>query len=399
MSSAALGSRALFPDLQPVLYLNHASLSPPALPVRRAVSDTLDGYARLGMSWYREEVARRERLRALGGRLLNAAPGDIGLIANTSAGVLAIAHCLPWRRGDRILLLEGEFPTNVTPWQQAARRHELEIVWMDADRFRRDRAAALEELEDHLRAGIRLVAASAVQFTTGQRMPLEALGTLCQRHGSELFVDAIQAAGVVPLDVAAMGIDYLATGSHKWLMAPEGAGLLYVHPERARHLEPNMAGWLSHEDAFAFLTEGPGELRYDRPFQAGAGRMEAGTYAVISQAGLEASLELLLELGIPAILKHVQAWQDRVEAGLEERGFRSARMSSADGRSGILSLDPPESGSGPWWAEALAEYGITCAGPDGWLRLAPHWPNALDETPRLLESIDAIRDAAGNRPR
>lgn len=390
MSQADLGSRRLFPELEPDIYLNHASLSPPSTPVQEAVTASLSGYARLGMSWYREEVERRERLRSLGARLFHASPETIALINNTSAGVLAIAHCLPWRRGERILLLEGEFPTNVTPWQQAARRNGLEIIWMDADRFRRDRAAALEELEGHLRQGVRLMAVSAVQFTTGQRMPLETLGKLCQQYGSEFFVDAIQAAGIVPLDVAAMQIDYLATGSHKWLMGPEGAGLLYVHPERADRLEPNAAGWLSHENAFAFLTEGPGELRYDRPFQPGARQLEAGTYGVISQAGLEASLELLLDLGVPKIFEHVQAWHDRVEPALQERGFRSARMSEQDGRSGILSLDPPESGTGPQWAQALAEHGVSCAGPDGWLRLAPHWPNALEETSWLLERIDAI---------
>src|SRR5699024_5338312 len=154
-------------------------------------------------------------------------------VANTSAGVLAIAQGLDWHRGDRIVLFDGEFPTNVTPWQQAARRHDLELVWLRAEDFRADRAAALERFERELERGVRLVALSAVQFTTGQRMPLEAMGALCRAHGTEFFVDAIQAVGIVPLDVEAMHVDYLASGSHKWLMAPEGIGFLYVAPERA----------------------------------------------------------------------------------------------------------------------------------------------------------------------
>ncbi|TVS10934.1 MAG: aminotransferase class V-fold PLP-dependent enzyme [Wenzhouxiangella sp.] len=387
---AALGSRALFPDLEVAVYLNHASLSPPSEPVRQAVRGVLDGYARHGMLWYREEMERRERLRGQLARLINATAENMALVPNTSAGVMTVALCLPWRRGDRIVLFKGEFPTNVTPWQQAARRHGLEILWMETEAFRHDRPAALEALEDHLRAGVRLVAVSAVQFTTGQRMPLEAMGELCHRHGSELFVDAIQAAGVVPLDVQAMHIDYLTAGSHKWLMAPEGLAAFYASPEAAERLEPNVAAWLSHEDPFAFLTEGPGQLRYDRPIVQSARMAEAGTFNVLATAGLEASLGLIEQLGVAAILEHVQSWHDAAEPGLIERGFESARMAEYGGRSGILSVRPPDPSTTPAWARALAEHGIGCGTPDGWLRLSPHWPNAPTEIEQLMAAVDRV---------
>jgi selenocysteine lyase/cysteine desulfurase len=387
---AELGSRALFESLETDVYANHASLSPPSRSVREAVAATLDGYASQGMAWYVEEVERRERLRERLARLTAAPKGSVGLVANTSAGIIDIALGLPWRRGDRVLLFDGEFPTNVTPWQQAARRHDLELVWMTADDFRTDRETSLARLEAELVRGIRLVAVSAVQFTTGQRMPLAEMGELCRAHGAELFVDAIQAVGIVPLDVAAMGIDYLACGSHKWLMAPEGVGFLYVAPGRADALEPNMAGWLSHEDAFAFLTRAPGELRYDRPFRPGALMAEAGTPNTIGAAGLDASLGLIEQIGVAAILEHVQAWHDALEPGLVERGFESARMDSSSGRSGILSVRPRDPSQSPAWVQALAARGVACASPDGWIRFSPHWPNALVETPRVLSAIDAI---------
>ncbi len=387
---AKLGSRDLFPDLEVEIYLNHASVSPPSRAVQAAVEHVLAGYARRGMYWYTEEMERRERLRGQLERLINAEAGDVALLPNTSAGVMTVALCLPWQRGDRIVLFKGEFPTNVTPWQQAARRHGLEIVWMETEDFRHDRAGALEQLEDHLRRGVRLVAISAVQFTTGQRMPLAEIGGLCRRHGSELFVDAIQAVGIVPLDVQAMNIDYLTTGSHKWLMAPEGLGAFYAAAEAAEKLEPNVAAWLSHEDPFAFLTHGPGELRYDRPILKTARMAEAGTFNVLATAGLEASLGLIEQLGVKAVLEHVQAWHDAVEPGLIERGFESARMSDPGGRSGTLSIRPPDPGTTPAWAAALAEQGISCGTPDGWLRLSPHWPNALDEPQRLLTRIDRL---------
>lgn len=389
------GSRALFPSLQAAIYANHASLSPPSEPVCTAVNAVLKGYSEHGMAWYVEEVQRRERLReSLAG--LIGAPGDsVALTANTSAGIIAIAQGLPWHQGDRVLVFDGEFPTNITPWQQAARRNGLELVWLRADDFRTDRDTALGRFEAELRRGVRLVAVSAVQFTTGQRMPLEAMGELCKRYQTELFVDAIQAAGIVPLDVEAMGIDYLACGSHKWLMAPEGMGFLHVAPERASALEPNMAGWLSHEDAFAFLSRAPGELRYDRPFRTGALMAEAGTPNTLGAAGLEASVGVLEAIGIGRIFEHVQAWHDALEPGLVERGFESARMAQADGRSGILSVRPEAAAQAPAWVQALAERGIACASPDGWIRLSPHWPNALDEPERIVETVDAIREEGG----
>lgn len=394
-TQAEPGSRALFPQLQADVYANHASLSPPSAPVRAAVDAVLAGYAGQGMAWYREEMQRRERLREALARLIAAPAEGVGLTANTTAGIVAIAQGLSWREGERVLVFDGEFPTNVTPWQQAARKYGLELVWLEADDFRTDRDAALARFEAELQRGVRLVAVSAVQFTTGQRMPLETMGELCRRFGTELFVDAIQAAGIAPLNVEAMGIDYLACGSHKWLMAPEGIGFLYVAPERAPKLEPNMAGWLSHEDAFAFLTRAPGELRYDRPFRAGALMAEAGTPNTLGAAGLEASLGLLEQIGIARIFEHVQAWHDALEPGLVERGFESARMSDATGRSGVLSVRPDDPARAPAWAQALAEHGIACASPDGWIRFSPHWPNALDEPERILTAVDAIRDGGG----
>ena len=388
--NSQLGSRALFPELEPRVYLNHASLSAPSLPVQAAVQRSMKGYATRGMGWYSEEMACRDRLRLQLAELVNGRSEDIGLVANTSAGVLAVALCMDWKAGDRIVLFKGEFPTNITPWQQAAKREGLEIVWLDAEDFRLNRHRALTQLEEVLKTGVRLVAMSAVQFTTGQRMPLESVGALCRHYNSELFVDAIQAMGIVPLDAPALGIHYLTTGSHKWLMGPEGLGCLWVDPAAADRLQPNVAGWLSHDEPFAFLSNGAGHLRYDRPFQQGARMVEAGTFNSFGASGLEASIGLIQHIGVSDILGHVQHWHDAVEPGLIERGFESARMNESEGRSGSLSLRPPDGQSAPDWAAALARLGVSVSSPDGWLRLAPSWPNALNEAEVVFDAVDQV---------
>ncbi|MEM1347109.1 MAG: aminotransferase class V-fold PLP-dependent enzyme, partial [Myxococcota bacterium] len=206
---ARLGDSSLFPNVSADAYLNFAAVSPPSLRVQQAVRRMLDAYAAQGVGAVLGVIEEREDLRVLLARLIGADPADIGFVPNTSAGVSAIALCLPWTPGDRVVCFRGEFPTNVTPWQRAAAAHDLELIFGDASSMAPSQGDGLMWLEDQLRRGVRLVAISAVQFQTGLRMPLKAIGELCAQYGAELFVDAIQAVGVTPLDVRSLGIDYL----------------------------------------------------------------------------------------------------------------------------------------------------------------------------------------------
>jgi selenocysteine lyase/cysteine desulfurase len=238
---------------------------------------------------------------------------------------------------------------------------------------------------------VRLVAVSFVQFQTGLRMPLAEIAALCHRNGAELFVDGIQGVGCVPLDVRATGIDYLTCGSHKWLMGIEGAGFLYVRPERVAALRPVLAGWLSHENGVGFLFEGDGHLRYDRPIRRRADFLESGAMNTVGCAALEAAVDRLLELGIEAVFAHVQSYLDRLERELVARGFTSLRAAQPSGRSGILSVRPPEHlGLIEVWQQ-LGQAGITCTIPDGCLRFAPHWPNAPSELDTVLAVVDLLK--------
>jgi selenocysteine lyase/cysteine desulfurase len=220
-------------------------------------------------------------------------------------------------------------------------------------------------------------------------MPLEAMASLCHAAGAELFVDAVQAVGAVPIDVGAAGIDYLAAGSHKWLMGPEGGGFLYVNPARVEALRPNVAGWLSHEDPVAFLLRGPGLLRYDRPIRRRASLFESGNVNTAGLAGLAASIDLLLELGVPAIFAHVNRILDVLEAGLGARGFESRRSRDPGQRSCTLSVAPPPAIDMVELHRRLGAHGVSCSIPDGVLRFTPHWPNDVGQVDAVLAAIDA----------
>ena len=391
---ARLGDRSLFPELEPFAYLNHAGLSPPSRLVAEAAGGALMDFARRGAAATGAALERRARLKQGLGRLMGARPEDLGLTQNTSAGIAAVALCFPWRAGDRIIGFRGEFPANVTPWQRAAALFGLELSLLPLEAFERSDEEGLGLLAAELARGARLVAVSAVQFQTGLAMPLAAMADLAHRHGAEICVDAVQALGAVPLDVGALGVDYLAAGGHKWLMGPLGAGVLWVRPELGAALRPHLAGWLSHEQAARFLTDGPGHLRYDRPIRARADLVESGVAAEPSLAGLEAALGPILALGVEAIRAHVGRYLGRLEPELVALGFASARAREPARRSGILSVRPPAGAEVAPLARALAARGVAAATPDGWLRFSPHWPNGLDEVPRVVE---AVRDALAGR--
>ncbi|MGM0577181.1 MAG: aminotransferase class V-fold PLP-dependent enzyme [Myxococcota bacterium] len=385
---ARLGDRSLFPDLEWPVYCNHAAISPPSLAVRDAVGEVVDSYARVGVSAFPRWKSQREDLRARLARMIGARPEDLGFVNNTTAGVVTVALCYPWRAGDRVVLFEGEFPTNVTPWLQAARAWDLEPVFLRADDFMEDPDRALQRLEDTLRKGVRMVAVSAVAFQTGLRMPTGEMARLCHEHGAEIFVDGIQALGAVPLDVRAEGVDYLASGGHKWLMGMEGGGFVYVRADRVDALHPMVAGWMSHEEGAGFLFRGRGHLRYDRPVRKRADFVEGGMPNTTALASLGAATDLLEQLGPEAIFRHVQGWIDPLEEGLRARGFRSMRAADEARRSCNLAVLPGRGVDVVSLQTALQERGVSCSIPDGYLRFSPHWPNHPDEVPRILEAVD-----------
>ena len=396
-ATIAFGDKGLISELEAKAYLNYAAIAPATEPVSRAVHELLDDYARLGHAALSKWLPRRETLRAQLGTLLGTSADQIAFSASATSALGDLALCLPWQPGDGVLVGEGEFPGNVSPWQNAAQLFSLNVHFLpklrtsDDDEF-------LSALEARLRAGrVRLVALSAVQFQTGIRAPLEAVVRLCHAHGAELAVDAIQALGVVPFDVTVLDIDYLAGGAHKWLMALEGTGFLFAKPECARRLVPHTANWLSHEEGLRFLFEGPGMLRYDRPIKAGIQFMEGSSANGVGYAALEAALACILRLGVPAIFEHVTGYLDELEAGVSARGLRSMRPGESARRSGMLSFEPPAGLTAAAVVAELREHGVYATMPDGLVRLAPHFPNSRNEIPVVLSALDCALGARALR--
>jgi len=397
-----IGERTGFPSLRSRAYLNHAAVSPLSVWVQEAVERCVKDFAAEGVGAMLPWVAQRNRLRsqisgfiggcgALSGQTETQDPTDasVALLSCTTQAVAAVAWSINWQSGDRIVLFRGEFPANVTPWMQVADHFDLEIVWLTLDGFNPGITGddGMDQLERVLQDGARLVAVSAVQFRTGLAMPLAEMGALCRRYGAEFAVDAIQACGAIPIDAKMMAIDYLACGSHKWLMSTEGCAFLYVDPSRVDALKLRLVGWLSHENALDFLFHGPGHLRQGRPIRQRADALEMGARNSIGFSALEAAIRCLDDVGVDNVWTHANRYIDALEAPLVEMGWRSLRAKSPERRSCILSLEPPEDLEAVVVCRALDAAGVSCSAPDGLLRFSPSWPNDLDEVPIVIEAM------------
>ncbi|MCC6418400.1 MAG: aminotransferase class V-fold PLP-dependent enzyme [Gemmataceae bacterium] len=355
-------------------FLDHAAVAPLPACVHRAMVEWADDLAEHGVANEPRWLRRIEEVRGLAARLIGADPLDVAFVKNTSEGVGIVAEGYPWRPGDNLITAADEYPANRYPWMNlAARGVEVRVVPSRNGRL----------LLDDLRAAIdgrtRLVSLSFVEFATGFRNDLDAVGALCRERGLHFFVDAIQGLGVLPLDVGRTPIDFLAADGHKWLLGPEGAGVFYIRGELVDLLHPVGIGWNSVVGAWDFA-------RIDFRLKPHAGRWESGTLNVAGITALGASIEWLLSLGIPAVAARVLELTDYLcerapAAGLEV--FSSRRPTE---KSGIVSLTAP----GVDARQAVKhcrDQGIVINHRAGRLRVSPHCYNTTEEIDRFLAAV------------
>ncbi|MFN0100509.1 MAG: aminotransferase class V-fold PLP-dependent enzyme [Bryobacteraceae bacterium] len=362
--------RADFPVANNLIYLNHAAVS----PVCKAAADAMRWLAKdaeeFGSFHYDKWMACYEGLRVESARTLNADPREIAIVKNTSEGIATIAMGLDWRAGDRIVAFHDEFPANQYPWMRLASKG-VSITWLRPE-------AAPEEIERAAR-GARLLAISYVQFLSGYRCDLEAIGEICARHGVFFFVDAIQGLGAFPLDVRKARIHAAAADGHKWLTGPEGCGVLYVQRDVQDSVEPVEFGW-TNTAAHADYASRDMTLRPD------AGRYEPGTLNTIGCFGLEAAFRFLNAIGVEKIAPVVQGLGDQVAEGALRKGYELLVERTAKTGAGIVSMRKEGIDCRAIWRD-LKEKGIIAAPRAGWLRVSPHFYVSPGEIEVFLEAL------------
>lgn len=378
LSEAAFRSlrAAEFPVAERYTYLNHAALGP--LPRRTAdtIAELAQDFRDKGVLAEAKWFGAIARTRTLIARLLNVAPDDIAFTKNTSQGLNIVAAGMPWQRGDVIVTVRGEFPANVYPWLALQTRGvHVRFVKMRHGRI------CLSDLDTAL-VGARLLAISWVQYSNGFRIDLNAVSELCARRGVLLCLDAIQGTGALPLDLQTTPVDFCAFGAHKWLLAPQGIGALYVNRRTRELLQPSNVGWLgvNWRDYTAF--------DYDSPLSDSAARYEEGTRSLVGIAGLEQSLGLLLEVGIERIAARLHNLTGYLAQRLLEAGYRVLSPLDAAHRSGIVTFSHPQRPAQELF-DALRRSKIVGAIREGGVRLSPHVYNTHEDMDAVLAALRA----------
>ena len=404
MSKPLEAYRECFPVTRTWAYLNHAATGP--YPI--STCEAIEGYARDCLSHggihYETWDRIREEVRTLASSLIHCAPDEVALVGNTSEGANIVAQGLDMRAGDNVVIPEGEFPANVYPWLNLERRG-VEVRRVPADEIGPQRESpntpvsgtgamdssssrwgskhrgriSVSSILKRVDARTRIVAVSSVAYHNGFRMDLKTLGEALESRSVPFYVDAIQSLGACPLDVKRIRASFLAADGHKWLLAPEGAGIFYCARTWLDALKPTYVSWRSVEDPFDF------DRIPQRPADE-ARRFEFGTPPMPGIVGLHASMSLLLEVGIGRIRDRILALTNFARDGLEARGYRVLSPWGECERSGILTFAHPTR-SPDELTELLARNAVVVTARGGGVRLSPHFYNNEEDLKKLLDTL------------
>jgi cysteine desulfurase / selenocysteine lyase len=355
-------------------YLDHAAVAPLSGPAHDALLHWTEDAAANGSAHYPVWSRQVEHLRTLAAGMIGAIPEEIAFVANTTAGINLVAEGFPWKPGDNVVTRADEFPANQYPWLNLADRGvETRRIPTVGGKLDLDQLAAA--CDDRTR----IVTVSWVAFSSGWRHDLDRLAELVHSRGALLFLDAIQALGVFPLDVRKTPVDFLAADGHKWLLAPEGAGIFFTRREHLDLLRPVGVGWNSVRDHFDFS-------HIELIFRDTAARYEGGSQNVAGLSALGASIELLRSFGMEAISRRVLEITDLACRRLTEIGAVIHSDRSPASKSGIVSFEFP--GRDPQVLQRqCAEKHVLLSCRAGRLRISPHAYNDAEDVERLIEAL------------
>ncbi|MCC6264167.1 MAG: aminotransferase class V-fold PLP-dependent enzyme [Bryobacterales bacterium] len=359
-----------FPITERLIYLNHAAVAPLSRSCAESMKRLADDALFNGSLHYDQWLECYEGFRISAARLIGGSRDEIAIVKNTSEGVSIVALGLDWKPGDKIVAFREEFPANYFPWLRLEERG-VRIEWLSV-------YDSPDRIEEAAR-GAKLLAISFVQYLSGYRADIQTIGEICHRHGCFFFVDAIQGLGVFPLDVRRCHINALAADGHKWLLGPEGCGLLFVDREWQDRIEPVEFGWTNIAGYNDYSCR-------DMTLRPDAGRYECGTLNTISIFGLRTAIDLALEIGIARIGPAVLAAADRLAEGAVAKGYEILCPRTPETRSGIVSIRKPDLDARMVLGE-LRRNGVTAALRQGWTRLSPHFYVGAPEIEKIVDLL------------
>ncbi len=367
--------RQEFPVAENKIFLAHAGVCPLPRRVAQAMSDCAAG----GTLGDQEAFALHKiaAARQAGAKLLHCSPDEVSLVGPTSLALSLVAAGLNFRKGDNVLIYHDDYPSNVYPWMALAERG-AKVRLLNTRGLGVIRAIDVMGQVDE---NTRLVALASNHFISGHRLDHAAIGKFLRERGILFCLDAIQTLGAFPTTVE--HVDFLAADSHKWLLGPCGAGLLYVKKDLQEKLNPPVYGWHNVRNP-NFVAQEKIELR------SGAAKFEAGTHNLVGLAGLLAALELALEIGVDPIAAELLRQRAWLVPALQAKGYTVLNAGpKPEQASGITTFFTPGQNLAPLH-QKLADAGVltslrTDRQGQNYLRLSPHFYNTDAELRRALE--------------
>jgi selenocysteine lyase/cysteine desulfurase len=368
---------AEFPVARDSIFMAHAGVT--ILPRRatRAMQEYLEGSC-TAMQEFPAAWRAMNETRALAANLIGAKASEIALLGPTSVGLSLVANGLPWLPGDEVVCYLEDYPANVYPWIELQRRGVV-VKFLQTAALG---AITPEVVEQALTAKTKLVALASCHFLTGNRIQIDTIGKLLRERGILFCLDAIQTVGA--FETLVDHVDFLSADSHKWMLGPMAAGIVYVKEELQETLRPTLIGaWNVKSPNFIAQTE--------VEFEAGARRYEPGVLNMAGILGMKASIELINEAGVANISTRLLQLRDCLRARLSPLGFQLIEPSEGCLPHGISTFSHPSRDLAQAF-QHLATHKVNVShrhdrsGQD-YLRFSPHFYNTETEVERIAELL------------
>lgn len=356
--------------------MNHAAISPLSTPIVKELDDYLYIRSETEIENYLEfqkvVIDTKNKL----GEMINAKPDRLAFVDNTSNGLNILAQGLDLGTGDRIILNDIEFPSNIYPFLNLKTQGvEIDIIKSH------DGIVSYEDIEAAVTGKTKLISISHVQFLSGYRADVEKIGEMCRSKGIVFCVDAIQSAGALEIDVEKMKIDFLASGTQKWMMGLQGLAFIFITQELQERVKPKYVGWTSVVDAWNLLD-------FNLTLRSSAERFQNGTVSAIGIAALHGSLNFMRQFGHDKIAQAILDNTEYFMNSLSESGIQPVlRGVERKYLSGIVSF---RSEKAQEIFGRLLEMNITAAVREGIVRFSPHFYNTREEIDKVVSILKEI---------
>ena len=372
--------RSEFPILQRKTYLNSCSLGALSHRSMQGLAQFTEMWNEWGAhAWYEIWMGEIAKVREKFAKIIGAQLHEVAIAPSVSAALSSIATALDYSKRNNVVMADMDFPTLAYQWL-VKERLGVECRFVESP----DRIYTPPELfESRVDSKTALVATSRVFFTSGYIQDVRAVADIAHKHGAYILIDDYQGTGQVPIDVVKLDIDFLVTGTLKWLMGGPGLALVYIREGLIPQVQPTITGWFGHREQFKFQAR-------EFEFRTDAARVEMGTPAVPTIYTANGGLDIVREISVERICERTRFLTNDLIARARERGWTIRAPQEPDRRSSIVMLEfehPEEI------VEALLARKVITDSRPGLLRISPYFYNTIEENAIVIDTIAEILES------